>query len=285
MLRVGVVKEIWRYPVKSMAGERVVMGDLTPRGLRGDRRWALRDDVHQEIWSGRNLHAISACAARYLAEPAGDESPAVRITLPGGVQVDSGDTDAHVRISAALGHPLSLWPVVDPTNLAHYRRKPREQVELGAYLAEQFARLPGEPFPDLSKAPPEAMEFVSAPGGYCDVAPLHVLTTASLAHMKALNSAADWDVRRFRPNLLIETDGGLTGLVDAAWAGRTLAIADARVTCSIDAFRCATPTLATPDLPKDPSVLRSIVRDANQNLGLYAGTAKGGGYGKVMWFI
>lgn len=276
MQRVGIVKEIWRYPVKSMAGERVGSGLLHERGLRGDRRWALRDDVHKEIWSGRNLHAISQCAARYLTEPQGDESAPVEITLPQGAKLRHDDAEVNAKISAALNHPLSLWPIVDTSNVAHYRRKQRDEAELGQYLVEQFARLPGEPFPDLSKAPPEAMEFVSSPGVYCDVAPLHVLTTATLAHMKSINPNAIWDVRRFRPNIVIETDPQFTGLIDAQWPGKTLAMGDAHVACMIDAFRCAMTALATPDLPKDPSVLRSIVRDANQNLGLYAATAKRG---------
>lgn len=276
MQRVGTLREIWRYPVKSMAGVRVTEGCLTPRGLQGDRRWALRDEVHKEIWSGRNLHAIARCAARYLAPPHRDESAPVEITLPDGSTVRSSDPDVNVRLSAALGHPVSLWPIVPESDVAHYRRKPREGLELAEYLVEQFGRLPGEPLPDLSKAPPEAMEFVSAPGAYCDVAPLHVLTTSSLRHMAALNPGANWDVRRFRPNLLVETDPGLDGLVEAAWVGRSLVIGEAHVACGIEAFRCAMTSLEIPGLPKDASILRSIVRDANQNLGLYAGTAQAG---------
>ncbi len=35
-------------------------------------------------------------------------------------------------------------------------------------------------------------------------------------------------------------------------------------------MRCSMTTQAVDELPKDPSVLRTIVRDANQNLGVYA---------------
>ena len=37
------VVEIWRYPVKSMAGERLEECAITERGLEGDRRWAFID--------------------------------------------------------------------------------------------------------------------------------------------------------------------------------------------------------------------------------------------------
>ncbi len=39
------VAEVWRYPVKSMAGERLDACLITDRGLDGDRRWALVDGV------------------------------------------------------------------------------------------------------------------------------------------------------------------------------------------------------------------------------------------------
>ena len=41
---VGRVREIWRYPVKSMGGERLSRCDIELNGIYGDRRWALRDD-------------------------------------------------------------------------------------------------------------------------------------------------------------------------------------------------------------------------------------------------
>jgi uncharacterized protein YcbX len=36
---------LWRYPVKSMAGEEVSAATVTPRGLLGDRAYALVDRV------------------------------------------------------------------------------------------------------------------------------------------------------------------------------------------------------------------------------------------------
>jgi uncharacterized protein len=276
MEQVGTVAQLWRYPVKSMAGETVTSADLGPLGMRTDRRWALRDEQTKEIWSARNLHVIAQCAAHYVREPQGQDSGPVAIKMPNGSVVESSNPEAGAKISAALGHPLSLWPVVDPTNLPHYRRKARDEAELGQYLVEQFARLPGEPFPDLSKAPPEAMEFVSQPGTYRDVAPLHVLTTASLEHMAKVNPAAQWDVKRFRPNIVVKTPPELTGLIDAKWVNRVLAIGEARIPLVLGCFRCAMPTLAMPGLPKDPSVLRTIVHEGKQDLGLYAAVAQPG---------
>jgi uncharacterized protein YcbX len=37
------IGSIWRYPVKSMAGEELPFASVTPRGLLGDRAYALVD--------------------------------------------------------------------------------------------------------------------------------------------------------------------------------------------------------------------------------------------------
>ena len=95
------------------------------------------------------------------------------------------------------------------------------------------------------------------------------LTTASLAALGARNATARFDVRRFRPNVLVDTEGA-AGLVEVDWVGKTLRVGGARVKVDIPCVRCVMPTLPQQNLPKDPSVLRTIVRDAAQNLGVYA---------------
>jgi uncharacterized protein YcbX len=103
-----------------------------------------------------------------------------------------------------------------------------------------------------------------------------VLTTASLSALSRSNPAADFDSRRFRPNVLIETKGGIEGLVEAEWSGRTIRIGATRIKLEMPTVRCVIPTLDQPGMKKDPSVLRTIVRDAAQNLGAYATIANGG---------
>ena len=128
----------------------------------------------------------------------------------------------------------------------------------------------------LFRSPPEVLEFTSPLGTYFDAFPIHVLTTASLEAMKRFNASAAWDVRRFRPNFLIETEGSIDGLIEAGWSGRTLRLGNVALKCEIPTVRCGMTTHAQDDLPKDPSVLRSIVRDAEQNLGVYASVTEAG---------
>jgi len=196
--------------------------------------------------------------------------PPAQITLPDGTQVRSNDTAVAERLSELLGRRVTLWPLQPPSATDHYRRALPDNPDMIAELREIFGRTADEPLPDLSVFPPEIMEYTSPLVTYFEVFPLHLLTTASLVAMSQRHPAAQFDVRRFRPNVLIEPVGGATGLVEFDWCGRTLRAGSARIKIEIPAVRCVMPTLPQTDLPKDPSVLRTIVRDAGQNLGVYA---------------
>ena len=92
-----------------------------------------------------------------------------------------------------------------------------------------FGRLPDEPLPDLSAVPPEVFTYAAPLGTYFDVYPLHLLTTAALAEVSRLNPNARADRRRFRPNLLIESERGTTGVVENGWLGRTVRIGSVEI--------------------------------------------------------
>ncbi len=68
MARVGVVKEIWRFPVKSMQGDTIDSCTVTPTGVVGDRRWAMRDEARAEIQWGKMYPQLMLCSARYRGE-------------------------------------------------------------------------------------------------------------------------------------------------------------------------------------------------------------------------
>lgn len=289
---IGTVQQIWRHPVKSMAGEKLDECTVGPLGIPGDRGWALRDEKTGEITNGKNIPILLQCAARYQEQPTRDRTPSVEITFPDGKQVRSGDADVNSRLSEVLGKEVTLWSLQPSSNKAHYRRKSAAARTLGRLsrfkafrealpailkltkqedtVREAFSREANEPIPNLSVLPPEILEFTSPPGTYFDAFPINVLTTASLEAMASLNPNAVWDVRRFRPNFLIETNKAFVGLIEADWSGRTLRVGSVEFKCEIPCSRCGMTIQAHSGLPKDPSVLRSIVKDANQNLGIYA---------------
>jgi len=270
MATIGTVQELWRYPVKSMVGEQLQRTTIASRGLPGDRGWALRDEAAGEIRGGKKLPALMRCTARYLHEPGEGAVPPAEITFPDGSSVTTDDPDAAGRLSAFLGRTVTIWPLQPPEDRDHYRRGLPDKPDLMDELRDVFGRLAEEPLPNLSVFPQELFEFTSPVGTYFDAFPLHLLTTASLAALGADAPAERFDRRRFRPNVLIASAAGERGLVDAAWSGRSLRVGEAVVHVELPTPRCSMPTQAQPGLPKDPLVLRAIVREGDQNLGAYA---------------
>jgi uncharacterized protein YcbX len=266
----GSVLEVWRYPVKSMGGERLQSATIGARGISGDRGWALRDEAAQEIRGAKKLPALLRCSARYLEEPGTDRIPAAEMTLPDGARVRTDAPEAAERLSALLGRRVTLWPLQPADHLDHYRRGMPDDPDMMKELRSIFGRLEDEPLPDLSAIPQELFTLTSIPGTYFDVLPLHLLTTATLSELGRLNAASSFSPRRFRPNVLIELDERKSGFAELDWCGRTVAVGGARVKVHYPTVRCVMTTLPQEDLPKDPRVLRTIVRDANQAVGVYA---------------
>lgn len=295
---VGRVREVWRYPVKSMAGERLEDSGVGGLGLHGDRGWALRDEEAGEIRGAKMSPALMLCAARYRGRPgAAGAPPDADITLPDGSETATDAPDVNERLSELVGRRVTLWPLRPASDRAHYRRampgaravgllsrsRGFRRLALGAMrlagldrgLREDFGREPGEPLPDLSALPAEIFEFTSPPGTYFDAFPVHLLTTSSLGAMARLNPDSAWDARRFRPNFFIETADGVEGLVESGWGGRRLRLGGLVLKCEMPAPRCSMTIQAQDGLPKDPRVLRTIVK-VGQNLGVYASVAAPG---------
>jgi uncharacterized protein YcbX len=296
---VGRVREVWRYPLKSMAGERLEAASVGARGLYGDRGWALRDEQAGEIRGAKRSPALMLCAARYRGEPAAVGAPPhADIELPDGSQTSTDDPKVNGLLSDLLGRKVTLWPLRPASDRAHYRRaipaarvlgflsrsRNFRRLAVGAMrlagkdreLREDFGREPGEPLPDLSLLPAEIFEFTSPPGTYFDAFPVHLLTTASLSALARHAPGTAWDARRFRPNFLIETADGVEGLVESDWGGRTLRVGGLTLRCEMPAPRCSMTIQAQAGLPKDPRVLRTIVKEAKQNFGMYANVESAG---------
>jgi uncharacterized protein YcbX len=295
--RIGRVQSIHRFPVKSMCGEDLEQCDVGLDGLRGDRAFALRDETAGEIRGAKRWPGLMMCSARYEEEPADTGVTHAAIALPDGRTTSTRDPAAPHLLSELIGCDVTLHPRRPASDTRHYRR-----VQPGAALAGQLAKLPflrksiarlatlgpggrelraefgrepGEPMPDLS-AFPELFEYVAPLGTYFDAYPIHVVTTATLAALRAKDPKSDWDARRFRANFVVETDETLRGLVEAAWAGRELRIGELRLQCTVATPRCSMIMQAQPALNKDPGVLRTVVREAEQCVGVYASVTQPG---------
>src|SRR6202011_3670222 len=106
---------------------------------------------------------------------------------------------------------------------------------------------------------------------FFDSAVVHVLTTATLDRLRELYPQGRFEVRRFRPNIVVETANGGKNFVENAWIGHTLAIGDTiRLSITGPCPRCVMTTLAQGDLPKDAAILRTAAQNNQVNVGGYA---------------
>jgi uncharacterized protein YcbX len=266
----GNLSEIHRYPVKSMQGERLDRVWVAEDGLRGDRQWATRDEGRGGIEGARKLPALLECRARYRETvPDAGANPVPEVELPSGKALPADDPALARELTSLTGRELTLWPRLPASEEAHYRRGTPDHEDLLDELREIFARLPDEPLPDIGMFPPALMTSSTPPGSYFDVHSIFLLSRTSLATMQARYPDSIFDKRRFRPNLLLDTDAG-EGFPENAWVGKRLRIGEAVFSIEMECPRCAMTTRSFADLPKDPQVMRALVQANDGNLGVYA---------------
>jgi len=110
---------------------------------------------------------------------------------------------------------------------------------------------------------------------------VHLLTTSTLERLREAYPEGRFDMRRFRPNIVVETSQ--PGFVENSWIGRTLALGDeVLLRVSIPCPRCVMPTLPQADLPHDPGILRTVVGQNRLNLGDYGELPCVGVYANVL---
>jgi uncharacterized protein YcbX len=147
---------------------------------------------------------------------------------------------------------------------------PPDHADMETELRAIFARSEGEPLPELGRFPPEIMQYESPPGTYFDAYPLLLVSRQSLDHLGELAPESRFDVRRFRPNLVVDLPDVDDPLPEASWEGRRIRVGSAVLEGTIACPRCVMTTHAFADLPKDPKIMRTLVGHAGGNLGLYA---------------
>ncbi|MDX2378232.1 MAG: MOSC domain-containing protein [Acidimicrobiia bacterium] len=257
------VTQLWRYPVKSMIGERVDAIELDELGVVGDRTWAARDLDRGGIRGAKKIGTLMQLAATDLGDGQAE------ISLPGGGTVRTDDADVDDLVSDAIGHRVRLEALRPADDLDHYRRGAPDSDDMMAELRAVFGRTDDEPLPPFEIFPPEIIEFESPPGTYYDAFPLLVLTESALRALEAAVPESIVDVRRFRPSIVIDAEA--TGHPEFGWTGRTATLGSATIEFGEPCPRCVMVTREIDtDTPGDRAVLRHIVRDLDQNVGVYA---------------
>lgn len=258
-----IINGIWRYPIKSMMGDEVQVAEVTARGLAGDRAYAFVDQASNRTAAVRTwASGFMSYRANFVEEPrAGQRAPAVRITSPGGETLMTSQPDIDERLSAGFDRPLSLTSYA-PSGL------------LTEFPAGTFAGAASE----LTEAP---LATGAPEGTFFDLACIHLVATSTIDHLKSLYPQGEVDVRRFRPNMVVQTEG--EPFVENTWAGRRVAIGNQVVLkVTIPCPRCVNITLAQDGLSRAPQLLRGIAQRNMVDLGDFGALPCVGVYADVL---
>ena len=252
---VGSVVGLWRFPVKSMGGERLEQAEITARGLVGDRAYALIDLDTGKVASAKSVRLfpdLLGCRAAFVEPPRSDrELPSVRITLPGGTSVTSDSGDVDRVLSAYFRRDVILARAAPDDFTIDMYHPDLEDLDHRDTVVEQ--KLGSAFFAEAGLASPVPV------GSFFDLFPVTVLTTSTLERLSELRSESRFDQRRFRMNVIVGTEQ--PGFVENDWVGRNLLIGDAvELSVELPDPRCVMTTLAQDELPRDTDVLRALIQ-------------------------
>jgi uncharacterized protein len=260
----GTVVSLWRYPVKSMMGGELNSPYITERGLVGDRTYAVVDKQTGKVASAKNPRKwgkLFDFRSIFVDSPNDDvnDIPPVRITFPDGSNILSNhheDNDINSRLSKVFDREVMLmksnsfeepsyeeyWPDID--GLAR-----RDQVTDEAMPSKTFF----------------------------DIAVIHILTTSTINRLHKLYPEGRFEVRRFRPNIVVESGSVEKDFIENSWVGKKLTIGkDVVLKVTAPCTRCVMITLPQGDLPKDLGILSTVAKYNQVHVGVYASVERGG---------
>ena len=256
---IGKVVSIWRYPVKSMIGEELNSSYVTERGLIGDRVYALIDQQTGKVASAKNpgkWGKLFDFHAAFIDSPQTAENiPPVRITLPDGSQIFSNHGEIDLTLSKILSREVSVM---------------NSSLEKPSY-EEYWPDIDG--LAQRETVTDEAMP----PQTFFDIAVIHLLTTSTINRLRELYPEGRFEVRRFRPNIVVESASEEKDFIENSWVDMKLRIGEEIELKVIGpCTRCVMTTLPQGDLPKDLGILRTVAKYNQVHAGVYASVHRGG---------
>lgn len=283
-MRVGQVAGLWRYPVKSLGGERIDRIDIGENGVLGDRLWAVRDVEKDITATARRIPVLLTATARYPVAPPADAGPGrvpdVEITFPDGTVLRSDDPKVHDKLSELVGREMRLTalPPASDTSLHRLGSNDPDNSPI-ASMRSDFGIADGERLPDLSMMRIKDLtllaRYSTPPGMFVDLAPVHVMSQTSLSTI-GTEVGDDVDVRRFRPNVLLALDDPDDDLPEHQWTGGHLRLGGAVLEMTMPTIRCVVPSRAQPGFDVDRRITKAVAVKANRCLGSYCWVETGG---------
>ena len=250
---VGRVAGLHRFPVKSMLGEQLDRLAVNRRGVIGDRAFAVIDDDTGKVISVKR----PARWGRMFELKAATCDGAVEVRFPDGTTHQIDDAALPRRLGEFLGRSVSVasTPPPDATFDEVWMRDLKNGIDpIGPSRVED-----GEEMVDNG-------QLMSVNGNFSNGGPIHVVTTSTTRRFGQLAPESRFDPKRFRPNIVIETQD--EGFLENDWTGRTLTIGEVPMTVLVPTPRCVMTTLQQGELPADREVLRTIARHNAVDIGL-----------------
>lgn len=241
----GTVARCWRYPVKSMQGFEPAELAVNAAGVVGDRVRGLLGGA-----DGSTGRLLSAKRTAVLLDASATDTA---FTLPDGTTITFDDPTADAVLSSWLGSRVHLAaPDSQPVSYQMTFDPPNDEAEL--------------------------FDIPAPTGTFLDLAPVHLVTTATLRACQAARPDLNWDVRRFRPNLLLDVDG--PAFVEGQWLHRRLRVGGVVLSVDSPTVRCAMPLRAQPGgIEREPGLFKAMneLNEMSPNhLGVYCSVVAAG---------
>lgn len=234
--------QIWRHPVKSLQGEALEAAEVESTGLAFDRAFGIIDDETGKIVTARREPKLLFASAS-IAEDGG-----LSLELPDGdqsrrVEVDGiGDRDVDAALSSWIGRPVHLASALE-----------HERVTAESYT---------DPIDESSPL----REWQLPQGRFVDSAPLLLITTQTLQSGANAHPKGRWDIRRFRPNLVIDARG--TAWLEDGWTSMQIGIGEAEIRVRKPCGRCTMITRAQPGIEADLEIFQSLAHEHGATFGV-----------------
>lgn len=228
-MKLGRISAVFRYPVKSMAGELLGAARLGWHGIEGDRRVAFRRIADKSAFPWLTASKLPQLL---LYKPFGQDSSTAEL-LP-----------THVRTPEGKEYEL------------------RSDV-----LREEVSSRYGS-----------GVELMNLKHGIFDEACVSVISLGTV-HCVERESRREVDIRRFRPNIVIETDSAAPFEEDS-WVGRTLLFGEgksgAAVRVTMKDERCVMVNFHPDTAERDSEVMKTVVRLNGNFAGVYGTVVRAG---------
>ncbi|GAB5471908.1 MAG: MOSC domain-containing protein [Maribacter sp.] len=241
MTEIGTIESIFRYPIKSLGGEKLLDALIDQNGVEGDRYFAFKDCEsgfivsckHPTKWGGIIELSATINKGNSIVVKDSDE------------KIITGKEEIESKIRELTSRKVELISVKD--NLGRqYREADRSNIdEVGATIKQ------------------EPLSIVGNETHFFDFAPLHLITSSSLDYINMFYSKGDFNVQRFRPNLFIKTANS-NKFEENEWIGKKIRIGhNLEIKIVEPTPRCVLTTLKQGELEKDRKILKTIAQNSS----------------------